>query len=189
MIYKVIEVNIGEFYQRQSLPWQCKVVKGIRTLELFYRQNDGDVYLSTSGIDSALVRWLAKQSGETKNIECVCVASVEPTGNIKFNKEHGDTLIKSGISKKKVIREWGYPVISKKVAMSICRYNRTKFDWVKEKRLHGYEGRNGKHVYEGTIPKKYQEFIYAPYEISEKCCIKTKEGPLSKWEKTSHKNQ
>lgn len=164
-----------------------KILKSIRTLEQFYEMFDGDVYISKGGIDSNIVEWLAKQSIYGDRIECVCVASVEPTENIKYNKQLGNTLLKSTISKKQVIKDWGYPLITKEVAMSISRYTRTKFDWVKEKRLNGYIGRNGKRIKTGTIPIKYREFIYAPFELSEECCDKVKKKPLLSWQAKNKK--
>lgn len=175
-------LNIGFLKQRQSLPLECKESKSIRTIETYYEQYDGDVYISKGGIDSAVVEYLAKQSIYGKRIESVCVASVEPVENIKHNFELGNTLLKSGISKQKVITDWGYPLISKEVSMKISRYTRTKHEWVKERRLKGYMGRNGKWIYDSRIPLRYQEFIYAPFEFSEKCCDKTKKKPLKKYE-------
>lgn len=180
-------MNIGELKQRQGLPLQQKISKSIRTIENYYEMYDGDVYISKGGVDSNIVEWLAKQS-IYPDIECVCVASVEPVENIKHNFELGNTLLKSDISKKKVIEDWGYPIISKIVAMSISRYERSKFDWAKDRRLHGYMGRNGKIVTTGMIPNKYKELIYAPFELSEKCCDKTKKRPLQQYEKVANKH-
>lgn len=180
-------MNIGDLRQRQGLPLEMKIQKSIRTIEQFYDMYDGDVYISKGGVDSNIVEWLAKQSIYGDKIECVCVASVEPTENIKHNFELGNTLLKTDISKKKTLVEWGYPLISKQVAMSISRYTRTKHDWVKERRLNGYMGRNGKMIMDGSIPKKYQELIYAPFELSERCCDKTKKRPLKQYEKVSKK--
>lgn len=180
-------MNIGELRQRQGLPLQVKIKKSINTIESYYEMYDGDVYISKGGVDSNIVEWLMKQS-RYPDIECVCVASVEPVENIKHNFDLGNTLLKSDISKKKVIEDWGYPLVSKEVAMKISRYNRTKFEWVKERRLNGYLGNNGKWLYESRIPLKYQELIYAPFEMSEKCCDKTKKKPLKKYEHTTGKH-
>ena len=180
-------MDIGTLRQRQSLPLEMKIQKSIRTIEQFYDDNDGNVYISTGGADSSVLRWLSKQSVKTKDIECVCVASTEPPGNIKLNFERGDTLLKSPVTKKKVIIDWGYPIISKEVSMALSRYMRTDSEEVKHKRLNGYMGRNGKIVTMGMIPKIYQFLIYAPFEASEKCCLKTKEGPLLKFNKVSGK--
>lgn len=180
-------MNIGDLRQRQGLPLELKIQKSIRTIEQFYEMYDGDVYISKGGVDSNIVEWLAKKSIYGDKIECVCVASVEPTENIKHNFELGNTLLKSETTKKQVIEEWGYPIVSKQVAMAISRYTRTKHDWVKERRLNGYMGRNGKMIMDGSIPKKYQGLIYAPFELSEKCCDKTKKSPLKKYEKGDKK--
>ena len=191
-------MNIGELKQRQSLPLDCKILKAIKTLENFYDMYDGEVYISTGGVDSTILRWIAKQSLKTQDIECVCVGACEPTGNLKLNHERGDTILKPVILKRNgqniiatkewVIQEYGYPLISKEVAMKLSRYLRTKSDETKNKRLYGYIGRNGKRITAGMIPKKYQELIYAPYEFSEKCCDYTKKKPLKVYEKVTGKH-
>lgn len=180
-------MDIGTLRQRQGLPLQANIYKSIDTVEKFYEMYNGDIYLSRGGVDSAVVQWLISKSRYADKIECVCVASVEPVENIRFNFQQGNTLLKSYIPKKKVITDWGYPLVSKVVAMSISRYTRTKYDWVKERRLNGYMGRNGKIIKDGAIPKKYQELIYAPFELSEKCCDKTKKKPLKEYEKQTKK--
>lgn len=178
-------MNIGELKQRQSLPLDQKIIKSIHIIEKYYEDNLGDVYISKGGVDSLIVEWLAKQSSY-KNIEGVCVGDIEPTENVKYNYDHGNTIIKSDISKKKVFTDWGYALISKEVSMAISRYTRTKSNDIKTFRLTGY--RNGIKLNVGVIPIKYREFIYAPYEFSEQCCIKIKKRPLLKWEKTSKKH-
>lgn len=183
-------MNIGTLRQRQSLPLECKIAKAIRTLEMAYRKYDGNLIICRGGADSAVVAWLAKQSKETENIPNVCVASVEPVENIKFNKEDGCILLKSEISKKKVIIDHGYPLISKEVSMALNRYLHTAKEEIKRYRLYGDRG-DGKKYRAGVIPKKYREFIYAPYEFSEVCCTEMKKKPLKKYERNhvikSHK--
>lgn len=184
-------MNIGELRQRQSLSLESKILKAIRVIEDYYDMYDGDVYISTGGVDSTVLRWLAEQS--TKDIPCVCVGACEPSGNLKLNHDRGDIILKPPTvmrngkkilaTKKWVIQEYGYPLITKKVAMTLSRYLRTKSKEQKKKRLYGYLGRNGKTVTFGIIPKKYQPFIYAPFEFSEKCCDFTKKKPLKQYEK------
>lgn len=180
-------MNIGDLRQRQSLPLEMKIQKSIRVIEEFYERYNGDVYISRGGVDSAIVAWLAQQSIYKDKIENVSIASCEPVENTRLNKSQGVTLLKSETGKMQVIEKWGYPLISKQVAMAISRYTRTKHDWVKERRLNGYMGRNGKIIKDGTIPKKYQGLIYAPFELSEKCCDGTKKKPLKKYEKITNK--
>lgn len=181
-------LNIGYLRQRQGLPLESKILKSVRVIEKFWEENEGDVYISKGGVDSNVVEWIAKNfSYIGQFIECATVASVEPVENTKHNYELGNTMIKFVKDKKQTLRDWGYPLISKEVAMAISRYTRTKHDWVKNRRLNGYMGRNGKIIKDGTIPKKYQHLIYAPFELSEKCCINTKEAPLTQFEKKTGK--
>lgn len=180
-------MNIGDLRQRQSLPLEMKIQKSIKVIEEFYERYDGEVYISRGGVDSAIVGWLAQQSIYKDKIENVTIASCEPVENTRLNIADGVTLLKSETGKMEVIEKWGYPLISKQVAMAISRYTRTKHDWVKDRRLNGYMGRNGKMVMDGSIPKKYQELIYAPFELSEKCCDVTKKKPLKKYEKQTNK--
>ena len=88
------KINIGELKQRQGLPLAQKIIKSIRTIEQFYDMYDGDIYISKGGADSNVLEWLMKQSCH-KDIECVCVASVEPVENIKHNFDLGNTLLKN----------------------------------------------------------------------------------------------
>lgn len=180
-------MNIGDLRQRQSLPLEMKIQKSIRVIEEFYDRYDGNVYISRGGVDSTIVGWLAQQSIYKDKIENVTIASCEPVENTRLNIIDGVTLLKSETGKMEVITKWGYPLISKMVAMSISRYTRTKHDHVKDFRLNGYIGRNGKRIMEGSIPKKYQQLIYAPFELSEKCCDVTKKKPLKKYEKQAKK--
>lgn len=174
--------------QRVGLPLELKIKKSIMTIERFFEKHQGDVYVSRGGVDSLVVSLLVKETifGDMIKIENVSVASVEQPSIIKYNLEDGVTLIKSG-GTMKVIQEWGYPVISKDVAMKISRHNRTKHEWVRKRRMEGYVGKNGKVILNGKIPNKYKFLIYAPFELSEKCCDKTKKKPLKEFEKKSGK--
>jgi 3'-phosphoadenosine 5'-phosphosulfate sulfotransferase (PAPS reductase)/FAD synthetase len=181
------KLSIGDLRQRQSLPLELKIRKSIRTIEDFYDKCDGDIYISKGGVDSCVVEWLCSKTIYADKIKGVCVATVEPVENIRFNRNMGNLLLKSSLSKKDIITKYGYPIISKEVAMKLSRYLRTKHEWVKERRLKGYMGKNGKWIYDSRIPLKYQSLIYAPIEFSEKCCDFTKKKPLKDYEKKTGK--
>lgn len=173
-------MEMWQLRQRQSLPLSAKVFKSIRTIEKFCSLYDGNVYVSKGGVDSCVLEDLVNRTVYKREVKSICVASVEPKENIKHNFEKGNILIKSPINKIDVIKKYGYPLISKQVAMSISRYKNTKHEWVKEKRLHGYYNKKGVHIRVGMIPAIYREMIYAPFELSERCCDKTKKEPLKK---------
>ena len=179
-------MNIGELRQRQGLPLELKIQKSIRTIEKFYERTDGMCYISTGGADSTVLRWLARQS-RYPDIEAVCVASVEPVGNIKHNFECGDILLKSPYTKRQVITEYGYPITSKANAMKISRYCNTKSPVIRNTRLVGYIGRNGTIIKDGCIPKKLLWLLEAPFEVSDKCCYMSKKSPLESYERQQGK--
>lgn len=180
-------MNEKQLKSRQNWELKLKIKKSIRTIEEFYVRTGGECYISTSGADSCVLDWLASQTWCNDKIERVSVAGAENRNNIKHLFLRGDTLLKCEADKKEIITKYGYPLISKSVAMTISRYTRTKSEEQKQIRLNGYVGRNGKIIKDGAIPKKYQEFIYAPFEFSEKCCDMFKKKPLKKYEKKTNK--
>lgn len=171
-----------ELKQMQSLPLEAKINRSIRRIWDAYDEKDGNLYLSRGGVDSTVVAWLIEKAGLKDYIPQISVGSLEPSENTKFNKSQGTEIIKAPMSQYDVIRKYGYPVGTKETAMKISRYSRTKSEEVKEKRLHGYQGKT-RYIKDGMIPLKSQELIYAPYEISNECCIKRKEAAAKKYEK------
>lgn len=179
-------MDIGILKQRQSLPLEQKIAKSIKTTEIFFDITDGNCYASTSGADSCVLDWIISKTCYDKEIERVSVAGAEPVENIKLLSKRGDTLLKCTTDKKQIITDWGYPMINKSQAMCISRYHRGD-EIVKDKRLNGYIGRNGKLITDGKISNKYKELIHAPFEVSEKCCDKFKKKPLKNYVKQNKK--
>lgn len=91
-------------------------------------------------------------------------------------------IIRPKIPFHKVIERWGWPVVSKNVSMAISRYRNTKRQDQKDYRLHG-KIVDGKKYTAGTIPKKWQYLINAPFGISEQCCQHLKKNPFKLYEK------
>lgn len=84
----------------------------------------------------------------------------------------------------KVIEKYGWPVISKNVSMAISRYRNTKRQDQRDYRLNG-KVVDGKKLTAGTIPKKWQYMLDAPFAISEACCQQLKKNPFRKFEKAT----
>lgn len=179
-------MNKNFIENRINLPLELKIKLSIKRIEEFYEQY-GECYVSRGGLDSLVVSHLVNLSAYKGKIKNVCVASCEPVENINFNKDDC-ILLKSDYMLKDVIIKYGYPLISKDVAMKLSRYERTKSVIQKDKRLNGYIGKNGKRITAGMIPNKYKELIYAPFSFSERCCDLTKKKPLKIYEKHNHSN-
>lgn len=175
-------MELYELKQMQSLPLEAKINKSIRRIWDAYEQTDGNLYLSRGGVDSTVVAWLIDKAGMKDYIPQISVGSLEPLENTRLNKSQGTEIIKTPRSQKNVIREYGYPLGSKETAMKISRYNRTKSYEVKRRRLYGYQGKD-RWVYDSRIPIKSQQLIYAPFELSEQCCVKRKEAAVRIYEK------
>lgn len=84
----------------------------------------------------------------------------------------------------KVIEKYGWPVISKSIAMAVSRARNTKSSDVKDYRLNGRIV-DGKKQIAGTIPKKWHFLMDTPFAISEQCCNHLKKFPFKKYEKES----
>jgi len=92
--------------------------------------------------------------------------------------------LKPSLTFKQVLERYGYPVVSKKVAMGISRYRNTKSDVQKELRMYGgINPTSGKKQHQ-SIPNKFHYLINAPFKISESCCRVMKKNPFNRYEKT-----
>lgn len=102
---------------------------------------------------------------------------------VKHVRTHGNiTELRPKMPFHKVIEKYGWPVISKNVSMAISRYRTTKRQDQRDYRLNGKVVK-GKKLTAGTIPKKWQYMINAPFRISEACCQQLKKNPFKKFER------
>jgi 3'-phosphoadenosine 5'-phosphosulfate sulfotransferase (PAPS reductase)/FAD synthetase len=87
-----------------------------------------------------------------------------------------------------VIEQYGYPVVSKQVAMGISRYRNTKSELQKELRLHGGINPTSGKKQQKSIPDKWKYLLDAPFKISEKCCDILKKEPFKRYERKTGKH-
>lgn len=87
----------------------------------------------------------------------------------------------------KVIKEYGYPVISKDVAYAIYNARRSK-DWA-VKRVHGLNPDGTESAFKKSHYAKWGGLLLdAPFAISDKCCQIMKESPIQKWQRKNKKH-
>ena len=149
--------------------------------------NDRKVYCSFSGgKDSTVLLHLSRSI--FPDMKAVFVnTGLEYPELVEFVKTFENVdIIKPKKSFKEVIDKYGWPVVSKMVAMSISRYKKTKHEHVRKYRLTGIK-KNGERGSVGVIPKKWQYLVDAPFEISEKCCDVMKKEPLKRYNKENDK--
>ncbi len=169
--------------QRQSLPMEGKVLFSERRIREFYDAMEGQCYISVSGKDSLVVLDIARKI--YPKIPAVFVnTQLEFPEIVDFwKKQQGVEIIYPEYSFKRVLEEYGYPVVSKKVSMGISRYRNTNDDYQKHLRLHGGINPTSGRAQARTIPIKYHHYVDAPFKISDECCNRIKKAPLKKYYK------
>ncbi len=162
----------------QKLPLDTKIKMSILRIRDWYNTYQGDVYISFSGgKDSTVLLHLVRSI--YPNIEAVfCDTGLEYPEIREFvKKQENVTIIRPDKTFLQVLSEYGYPVISKEIALTI-EYARKGSQWALD-RL------DGKHEYGNH--KKYKYLLNAPFKISDKCCREMKKKPFKKYEKQSGK--
>ncbi len=182
-------MNIIEPWQlrfRQGLPLWMKVEYSRKRIIAWYKQHNGEVYVSFSGgKDSTVLLHLVRSL--YPDVPAVFVDTGLEYPEIRdFVKTFSNvTWLKPSMSFKKVIEKYGYPVISKQVSMGLARYRNTKSPVQKELRLNGGINPSSGKLQRRTIPKKWHHLTTAPFKCSEQCCVMLKKSPINKYNASS----
>ncbi len=175
-----------QLQQRLSLPYEAKKEHAFKVAMEFHDYFDGMTYCSVGGIDSrTLLAFLRKNID--KNIPAVSVLSIECKSNQRLISDIENLIpvipIKSQVE---VIREYGFPVGSKDIALAVSRLRHptVKNAGTRNAYLTGIKS-------DGTFSKymKLSKFalklVDAPFETSPMCCYYMKEEPLNRYSKES----
>lgn len=187
-----------ELRQMQSLPLRAKKRMTIDRIKGWYETFGDNVYFSYSGgkDSTVLLEILAgfcKEYGY-KLFVVFCDTGLEYPEIRKF-AEHNAKRIeeKYGIEMefvrlrpdmifKDVIITFGYPIISKEISKIIygARHSESK----KQSYINKLKGLNpdGSYSKYKQQYKKYEILLQAPFEISNRCCVKMKEQPAMRYE-------
>ena len=178
--------NIKTLQIRQSYTLGSKVVIAEQRIREWYEFWNGQVYIAFSGgKDSTVLLHLVRNL--YPDVPAVFVDTGLEFPEIRdFVKTVPNTIwLRPKLSFKKVIEKYGYPIISKKVAMGFDRVRNTKnSDQIKLRLYGGTNKTTNKHQYP-TIPKKWHYLLNAPFKISEQCCDIMKKRPMHQYEKQS----
>lgn len=164
----------NELRELQKLPLDIKVRMTQTRIRDWYQTYNGNVYISFSGgKDSTVLLHLVR--GLYPDVKAVyCDTGLEFPEIKEFVKTFDNIeIIKPDKTFLQVINQFGYPVISKEIALTI-EYARKGSQWAID-RL------NGKHNYGNHA--KYKYLLNAPFKISDKCCGELKKKPFKKYEK------
>jgi len=171
---------------RQNLPLDLKIKYTEERIRQWYNFFGGQVYVSFSGgKDSTVLLDICRKL--YPNIEAVfCNTGLEFPEIVSFVKSiENVTHIRPKMPFTQVIKQYGYPIISKEQARYI-RDVRNSTDAMKKLRLTG-ERKDGTKGKMGILSKKWRYLTNAPFEISEQCCDVMKKRPFKQYEKCGKK--
>lgn len=193
-----IDYETAVFRQKQSLPYEAKVVHAQIRAQEFYDKLDGHCHVSVGGLDSITLLLFLRSIGI--DVPAISVSVLEDKSIQRVHKELGVIQLKPLKSKVEVLREFGYPVLSKEIANKIALLQNPteKNTTVRHAIITGETGAYGGYR-KGTRMKLAQKWLdrfggadpegaalgykEAPFKVSDRCCYYLKERPCDKWAK------
>jgi hypothetical protein len=196
------DYKIAMFRQKQSLPYEAKLVYAESRANSFYTEiaynQNKNVHVSVGGLDSITLLLFLRSIG----IKCpaISVSSLEDKSIQAIHKQLGVKPVKPIKTKIEVIREFGYPILSKETANKIALLQNPteKNETVRHAIMTGETGEYGGYR-KGTRMKMSQKWLEkfggienerygtnyqtAPFKVSDKCCYYLKEKPCDDWAK------
>lgn len=194
-----------EFLQKMSLPYEAKVNHAYDKAWEFYNRLGGDVFCSVGGLDSiTLLTFLRKHV--SSSIPGVSVSCLEDKSITAIHRTFDNfVLLKPLKNKAQVIRDHGYPVISKEKASKIKNLQNPTPEnaTVRHAIMTGETGEYGGYRTKETgsrmrLPQKWLDLFggpenerygtnyqTAPFKVSADCCYYMKEKPCDDYAKKS----
>lgn len=200
----VYDVTVDQFLQRQGLPYEEKVALAEVRVTQFYNRVTGmgkNVHVSVGGLDSIVLLCFLREIG-LRHVPAISVSSLEDPGNQEIHRQLGVIPIKPYKSQTKVLRELGFPVISKAKANKIEYLLNADAD--KQTFIHaimtGDMGEQGHfehsdkiklndkwiRLFGGHYADMRPDLAIMPpprFKVSAKCCWWMKEKPCDDWAK------
>lgn len=187
--------------QKQNEPYEIKVRRAEIRAKEFISTLDGmglEAHVSVGGLDSITLLYFLRSIGI--DIPAISVSSLEDKSIQKIHKEIGVISLLPGKSKTKILNEYGFPVISKRIAGKIetLQHPTEKNKTVRHAIITGECGAQGHFAKNSRmkLPQKWLELFagyendnegvnyqIAPFMVSNKCCLYMKEQPCDKWAK------
>lgn len=197
-----------QFAQKQSLPYAAKVTHAEMRAREFFDHCDGNVFCSVGGLDSiVLLTFLRKYID--KNMPGVSISSLEDKSIQEVHRTFDNfQILKPLKSKVHVLKEHGFPVISKEKAgkIQLLQNPTSKNTTVRHAIITGETGKLGGYKTKETgsrmrLPQKWlnlfagpenekygTSYKTAPFRVSPDCCYWMKERPADLYAKESKRH-
>lgn len=196
------EKKIADFRVKQKLDYDFKIKYAEARAWEFYNHPDvaGNCYVAVGGLDSITLLMFLRKIGI--NVPAVSVSILEDKSIQSVHRQLGVQALKPLKSKVQVIREFGWPVLSKEIAgkISLLQNPSPKNATVRHAIITGETGEYGGYR-KNTRMKLSQKWLekFGGYEnenenvnygkpdflVSDKCCYYLKEKPCNDYAKES----
>lgn len=166
---------------RLVYPYDLKVSWAKQRIRQWYYHYHGKVYVAFSGgLDStALLHLVREEFPDVLGIFVDTGLEYPEIRDFAMATENVKT-VRPKMAFPAVLKKYGYPVVSKRVAQYVGEVQRSKSETAtKHLRLTGYKS-NGEYNPMGKIPDKWQYLCQAPFKISHRCCDVMKKKPANK---------
>lgn len=190
----------------QALPYEVKIKRAeLRAREYTEKLDDMELnaHVSVGGLDSIVLLLFLRHIGI--DVPAISVSALEDKSIQRIHRKLGVISIPPGKPKVQILQEYGFPVISKKIAGRIDTLQRPteKNKTVRHAIITGECGAQGHYAKNSRmkLPQKWLELFagyenetenvnykIAPFKVSNKCCLYMKEQPCDKWAK-EHKSR
>ena len=187
----------------QTVPYKHKVAHAKKLVLDFYNAPEvsGKCCISVGGLDSITLMLMIRSMGFTQEqIPAVSVSGLEDKSIQRVHKALGVQTLRSAKSKKEVIEEFGYPIISKEIAnrIRILQNPNEKNATIRHAMITGETGQYGGYqensrmkladkwlkLFAGSDPEGAElGYKAAPFMVSDKCCYWLKEKPMQDYQK------
>lgn len=185
--------TLDSLRQMQSVPLEGKIIMSQLRIQQWYDYWGGDVYVSFSGgKDSTVLKHLVETTSGVHDVPSVFVDTGLEYPEVRmFATKNADVVLRPEMRFDEVIKNYGYPVISKKIAGAVEDAQRNiplGKETVRIKCLNGTYGeprRDGKKSMWDY--SKYKYLIDAPFKVSNKCCDVMKKKPIKQFAKETNR--
>lgn len=178
-----MKISHEELRARQSLPLSIKESLSIQAIEVWIDSFGGMVYTAFSGgKDSTVLRDLVRRVD-------LSIPSVFVSTGLQYPEVRKFALSREGVTELRpaksfgeVIENYGWPVVSKKVARFVYDIQNAspRNKATVNLRLTGMT-RAGQYRPSMELPRKWRFLIDAPFKVSSYCCDVMKKNPLHKY--------
>ena len=183
-----LKLNEWQFSQRKYLPYETKLKLTETRIREWYENWDGQVYLSYSGgLDSTVLLHFIRRLIGNEIPAVFSNTGLEFPEIVRFARQASGEFVEiyprdkksKRITFKRVVREYGFPIISKETAEKVWKLRKCNLS----ERYRNYILCGDERGKFGMLPKKWRYLVSEQFDVSRKCCEYIKEKPLDTYAK------